>query len=200
MRLKLLGLFSGLVLGISLKGALALEGTAQYERYLNELKTLSGEFTQVNAKGQTVTGTIQISRPGKMRLVYNPPSSLLIVADGKWLITKDREADQVDYVTLEKTPAAFILKPRVRFQGDVEVTNVVPKEETTEISLIQKDDPDAGYITLVFQDNPISLKEWSVIDAQGAETRVILSNIKTGVHFPEELFDIESPNLIQQIF
>ncbi|MBS0272411.1 MAG: outer membrane lipoprotein carrier protein LolA [Proteobacteria bacterium] len=185
---------------ISLKGT-ALPEVRRFENYLNNLKTLSGDFTQINSKGQTVTGTIQIARPGKMRLTYNPPSSLLIVADGKWLITKDREADQVDYVSLENTPAAFILRPHVRFSGDVEITNIVPKNgNMTEISLIRKEEPDAGYITLVFQDNPVALKEWSIVDGQGVETRVILSSIKSNIALPAQLFVIESPNLIQQIF
>ncbi len=200
MKFSLVLAYAILIVGFSLENTLAFESTERFEKYLNGLKTLSGEFTQVNNKGQSVTGVIQISRPGRMRLTYNPPSSLLIVADGKWLITKDREADDVDYVSLENTPAAFILRPHIRFKGDVEVTNVVPQNDTTEVSLIRKEDPDTGYITLVFQDNPVALKEWSVVDSQGAVTRVILSNIKTDVELPGHLFAIESPNLIQQIF
>jgi outer membrane lipoprotein-sorting protein len=199
MRLKII-ICAFIVCGVALKGAMAIDGVQRYEAYLNGIKTLSGEFIQVNSKGQKSTGQIQIARPGKMRLQYNPPSPLLIVADGKWLITKDKEADEVNYSSLDKTPAAFILRSHVRFSGDVEVTNVIPKGETTEISLIRKQDPDAGYITLVFEDNPIALKEWSVLDGQGIQTRVILSNIKENVKLPAGLFVIESPNLIQQIF
>lgn len=187
-------------LGFSLKAAVALKETDPYEAYLNKLKTLAGEFTQISSRGQTTTGFIQISRPGKMRLTYNAPSTLLIVADGKWLITKDRETDQVDYVSLDKTPAAFLLSPHIRFSEDIEVTSVIPKGETTEISLIRKDDPDAGMMTLVFQENPMALKEWSIRDGQGIETRVVLSKLKSNISLPPELFAIESPNLIQQIF
>lgn len=182
-------------------GAMATEGTEKYEAYLNGLKTLAGDFTQINSRGQTAQGKIQISRPGKMRLAYSPPSSLLIVADGKWLITKDKQADEINYVSLENTPAAFILRPHVRFSGDVAITSIVPKDDnTTEISLVRRDDPDAGYITLVFQDNPVELKEWSVVDAQGVTTRVVLSNIQSNIQLPAGLFHIESPNLLQQIF
>jgi outer membrane lipoprotein-sorting protein len=188
-----------ILFGFSLKSAMALEETQKYEDFLNELKTLAGEFTQSNSKGQNVTGTILISRPGKMRLDYNSP--LIIVSDGNWLITYDKQADDVNYTRLRDTPAAFILRPNVRFSGDVEVTNVVPKgENTTEISLIRKEEPDAGYITLVFQDDPVALKEWTVVDNQGVTTRVVLSNVKTNVRFPPGLFNIKSPNLFQRIF
>jgi len=188
------------ILGFSSKDIQAAPETQKYENYLNSLKTLSGEFIQVNSKGQKASGTIQISRPGKMRLDYNPPSSLLIVSDGKWLITYDKEAQETSYVSLENTPASFILRPHIRFSGDVAVIGIVPKGEETEISLVRKDEPDTGYLSLVFKEHPVSLKEWSVVDAQGVETRVGLSNIQTNIKLPPELFMIESPNLIQQIF
>jgi outer membrane lipoprotein-sorting protein len=187
-------------LGLSLKSLSALEETQAYENYLNELKTLTGNFTQINNNGQTVTGTIQIARPGKMRLTYDPPSSLLIVADGKWLITADTSADQIDYVSLDKTPAAFILSRNINFGRDVVVTDIVPKGETTEVSFIRKAEPDAGQITLVFEDNPVALKEWSILDPQGAETRVILFDIQFNIPLDPRLFAIKSPSLLQQIF
>ena len=192
--------FSLVLFVFSQTAAMAVQGTQAFENYLNNVKTLSGQFTQVNARGKSVTGTIQISRPGKMRLTYNPPSPLVIVADGKWLINYDRDADEVTYLTLEKTPAAFILRSNIRFSGDVAVTSVVPKGDQTAITLVKKEDPDEGYITLVFDNNPIALSEWSVVDGQGVETRVILSNMKSNVQLPAGLFNIKSPNLIQQIF
>lgn len=185
---------------LAITSAIAMESTTKYENYLNGIKTLAGDFSQSNSKGHRAQGKIQISRPGKMRLAYAPPSHLLIVADGKWLITKDKQADEVNYVSLENTPAAFILRPRVRFSGDVAITSIVPRDNnTTEISLIRTEDPDAGYITLVFQDNPISLKGWRINDPQGV-TQVVLSNIQTNVQLPAGLFHIESPNWFQQIF
>jgi len=188
-----------IIIGIS-KGAWAIPETQKYENYLNELKTLSGNFTQTNSKGQRVTGTIQIARPGRMRLDYNPPSSLLIVADGKWLVTYDKEADETNYVSLDNTPAAFILRPYISFSGDVAITSIIPKGNATEISLIRKEDPDAGYISLVFANNPVALKEWSVVDGQGIKTRVVLSKIESNVDLAPGLFVIKTPNLIQQIF
>lgn len=187
-------------LGISLKPAWAISGTEKFETYLNSLKTLSGEFVQTNSKGQRVTGTIQISRPGKMRLDYSLPSTLLIVADGKWLVTYDKEADETSYVSLENTPAAFILRPYIQFSGDVAITSIIPKGNATEISLIRKEEPDAGYISLVFTNNPVALKEWSVVDGQGIKTRVVLSGVETNIPLSPNLFIIKSPNLIQQLF
>jgi outer membrane lipoprotein-sorting protein len=196
-------IYMGLIFSLSMIEAQAMGGmgTEKYEKYLNGIKILAGDFTQRDSRGQTAQGKIQISRPGKMRLSYNPPARLLIVANGQWLITKDLQADEVNYVSLENTPAAFILRPHIRFSGDIGITSIIPKNNnTTEISLIRRQEPEAGYITLVFEDNPVSLKEWKILDAQGVETCVVLSNVQTNIQLPPGLFHIESPNIFQQIF
>lgn len=187
-------------LGLFSQTAQAKNNTADYERYLNSITTLSGNFRQTNSKGHRAEGVIKISRPGKMRLDYGPPSPLLIVADGKWLITYDKEQDEVNYLTLDKTPASFILRPHIQFGGDVTVTSFIPKGATTEISLVRTEDPDAGYITLVFDNKPISLKEWTIVDPQGVETTVQLSRLQPNVKLPAEIFRINSPTLIQRLF
>lgn len=171
-----------------------------YETYLNDLKSFSGEFVQINSKGHKAKGTVCLSRPGKMRLDYHPPSSLLIVSNGKWLVTYDKESDEPNYVSLENTPAAFILRPHISFTEGVTVTNIIRGAETTRISLVRQDEPDAGTLSLVFTHSPICLKEWSVVDAQGVETRVAISNLKPNVSLSPELFVIKDPDLIQQIF
>lgn len=189
-----------MLLSLSLNSVYALPDTKKFETYLEKLKTLKGEFVQINSKGQKETGRLYISRPGKMRLTYNSPSSLVIIANGKWLLTYDKEADETNYVSVENTPATFILRPHIRFSGDVTITSIVPKGEVTEISLVRTDEPDAGTLSLVFANDPVSLKAWSVIDGQGTETRVVLSKVQSNIPLPAELFMMESPNLIQQIF
>ena len=54
------------------------------ESYLNSLKTLKANFTQMAQWNQTnVTGDFYLSRPGKLRFDYDPPVEDFIVADGK---------------------------------------------------------------------------------------------------------------------
>jgi outer membrane lipoprotein-sorting protein len=196
---KKLGL---IVLGICvfLTEGRASSDVQKYEIYLNNLKTLEGTFTQVNSKGHKASGTVHIARPGGLRLTYNPPSSLLIIADGKWFMTYDKAEDETNYASLENTPAAFILRPRISFQEDVTITSIVPKGDITEISFVHTDDPDAGTLSLSFTQNPVTLKEWSVRDAQGIETRVTLSDIKSNISLSPDLFKVKDPSLIERIF
>lgn len=174
---------------------------AAYETYLNNMKTLTGDFKQTASNGTIHSGKLHLSRPGKMRLNYNPPSPLLVVADGEWLITYDKELDETNYVSLENTPAEFILRPHIEFGDDVKVLSVVPQnEDTLAITLAKADNMEEGQITLVFDTNPVSLREWTVIDGQGAQTQVVLSNLQLNTAVSDSLFKFNKPNLAEKLF
>src|SRR4051794_32525542 len=50
--------------------------------YLQALTTARGRFTQIDARGQVTQGQVFMSRPGKARFAYDPPSGLLVVSNG----------------------------------------------------------------------------------------------------------------------
>ena len=56
------------------------------ETYLNQITTLKARFLQLAPHGGQAEGTAYFSRPGRMRLQYDPPSPMLVVADGTFLI------------------------------------------------------------------------------------------------------------------
>ncbi|MBV9252573.1 MAG: outer-membrane lipoprotein carrier protein LolA, partial [Acetobacteraceae bacterium] len=47
--------------------------------------------------------------------------------------------------------------------------------------------------TLYFADNPLVLRQWTVLDAQRQETRVTLYNVQSGGHFDPDLFNFIDP-------
>ena len=55
------------------------------ERYLNDITTLKTSFIQISSNGERLDGDIIISRPGRMRLQYEPSSPVLLVANGSTL-------------------------------------------------------------------------------------------------------------------
>src|SRR5690349_21705395 len=80
------------------------------EAYLNGITTLKSRFVQVNPDGGNYTGDLYISRPGRMRLVYDKPTPMLMVADGKFLIYVDTQMNDASHLDLDETPAGLLLK------------------------------------------------------------------------------------------
>src|SRR3954447_24163527 len=52
------------------------------EEYLNSVRTMTARFVQYAEGGNTAEGRVYVSRPGHMRFEYDPPSPILLVANG----------------------------------------------------------------------------------------------------------------------
>ena len=68
------------------------------ETYLNEIKSLRADFLQVSSNGEVATGNLLMLRPGRIRFEYDPPSPILLVADGVYLRYIDKELEQVTHL------------------------------------------------------------------------------------------------------
>ncbi len=165
------------------------------EAYLNDLKTVGAHFLQVSDAGNLRHGAISIQRPGKMRVVYDDPDKDFIVADGSRLNIWDDEMGQQTSLDLDEGMASFILRDNIKLSGDVMVTRFVRYPAKIEVSLVSVKDPHEGELTLIFEDKPLKLRQWRILDAQGHTTGVNLENAREGIDFPENTFVFVSPKL-----
>jgi outer membrane lipoprotein-sorting protein len=172
---------------------------ARIEAYMNGLRTLKARFLQVAPDGTTSGGTAWLERPGRMRFQYDPPTPLLLVAGHGIVVYNDRQLNQTSNIPLSSTPLGLLLSDNLKLSGDVTVTNVGRQPGQVQITLVRTGSPGDGNLTLVFADNPLALRQWSVIDAQRQETRVSLFNIELGGHFDDELFRFIDPRLMPGI-
>jgi outer membrane lipoprotein-sorting protein len=177
----------------ALPSATHAEDLARIEGYLNDLTTLKAGFVQINPDGATVTGELYYERPDKMRLEYHPPSSILIVSDGWQIVYYDRKLKQISYLFPNSTPLGFLLRDQIRLSGDVAVTEVSNSAGELHVTLVQTDEPNQGSIQLSFAEDPLELRRWTVTDAQGHATHVVLEQPETGLALDRELFRFRNP-------
>ena len=62
-----------------------------------------------------------------------------------------------------------------------------------QITAVQTSDPNAGSLTLGFSQDPIELKKWRIVDAQGLITEVELFYLKTDVKHASNMFVYKDP-------
>ena len=165
------------------------------EHYLNDLKTLKARFLQIADNGNTAAGAFMMARPGKMKLIYDPPIKDYVVSDGFFVFYWDAELQQQSSQPLGNSLADFFLRDAIRLSGDVTITRMARPPGALEVSIIATDDPGNGELTLVFEDKPLRLQKWRVMDAQGLTTTVALSDMHTGVKLDDSLFVFHDPNL-----
>ncbi|OSQ50188.1 LolA family protein [Thalassospira alkalitolerans] len=161
------------------------------ENYLGAITTLRADFVQISSDGGAAEGKLYMQRPGKMRFEYNPPAQILLVATGHDFIYYDKEINAPTYFDIDETPAGLILAEDVSLTRDVKVVDFKRTAETIRVELVRKTDPGAGSVTLVFQENPMQLRQWIVTDPTGIETTVTLFNTEEGISLDPELFKFE---------
>ncbi len=166
----------------------------QIETYLNSLRTLKAHFLQVAPDGRTTTGTAWLQRPGRMRFAYDKPSPLLLVAGRGLVVFHDSELDQTTSIPVGQTPLGLLLAADLRLSGDVTVTALERSANRVQLSLLRTRSPGDGSLTLVFASAPLALRGWSVVDAQGRDTRISLDDVVLGGTFDQALFSFTDPD------
>lgn len=167
---------------------------ARIEDYLNAITTMDSRFVQIAAAG-LAEGRIRLSRPADMRIEYDPPVPILMVASGRLLMYHDSDLKQTSFLPVSQTPAAFFLRDRIDLDDGLEITGFEAAAETLRLTLVETANRDAGSITLVFEDSPLRLVKWQVIDPQGTAVEVVLLDPSFGVDIDNDLFDLIDPNL-----
>ena len=77
----------------------------------------------------------------------------------------------------------------MKLSDDVRVVEVKNDRGALRVALKEAKSPDAGTVTLVFADQPLSLRKWEIVDAQGVTTEVSLVNPQFGVAIDPKAFD-----------
>jgi len=156
--------------------------------YWEAIKTLRGGFIQISSNGRVSSGKIFMSKPGRMRFEYDPPESILMIADGLFFVYIDRDLEQTTHVFLKSTPLNFLVQEKIVFKGDVTVTNIERSPGILQIKIKKTKEPELGSIQMVFSDKPLVLRKWVVVDTQNIKTTVNLTSIQTGIKLDPKLF------------
>ena len=166
------------------------------EDYLNRLTTFEARFLQISTNGNQAEGAIYLWRPGRMRIEYDPPTPILIVADGSALFYHDKELDQISEVPIGATPASVLLDEKiVLLSGEFTIIGFKRESRALRLALVKTEDAGEGSITLIFGDRPLILKKWTITDAQEITTTVSLLKSRFGVPLKAELFQFETPEM-----
>ena len=162
--------------------------------YLDALGQAKGHFVQTDARGHVSSGALYLNRPGKARFEYGDPPTMLVVADGRSVAILDRRLKTFNRYALGNTPLALFLQRPVRLGGKVEVTGV--SRVAGGFSLTAKSGVKGlkGQITLSFSDDPVAIRQWALVDAQGARTTVRITDLAPAHGLDPGLFELHDPS------
>ena len=200
-RRKVLGLglaaFGALTIGqtlpvfLSVAEAQASSGAAQkIADHFSSIRTMSGDFIQFGPRGEQTGGKFFIARPGKIRFNYEAPSAYRVISDGESVVIDNRKLNTMDLYPLSKTPLKLLLDERIDLSGN-RVKSVKEEADLITIQLADKSVFGNSRITMMFDTKSYDLRQWTITDAQGKDTTVLIDNVKQGVQLDASLFKID---------
>jgi len=164
------------------------------ESYLNGIQSIRARFVQVAPNGGLAEGQFVMQRPGRLRFEYAPPSPILVVGDGRYLVFYDSRLDQVSRIALSRTPLKVLLAETINFDGRVGVDRVERTPGVLRLVVLDRERPKDGAVTLVFSVAPLLLRQWLVKDPKGLVTSIYLSQMEVNPELEPELFVFVDPN------
>jgi outer membrane lipoprotein-sorting protein len=169
----------------------------QVQRHLQAVSSMTATFSQTDRAGKTLSGTLTLKRPGKIRFQYEKGVPILVVADGNSLYFIDYSVRQVSRWPIGNSPLGVLLDPT---RDITRFATVQPTSNPDVVSVEARDPkhPEYGRITLIFQraaSGPagLMLQGWVALDAQGNRTTVRLSEQRFNVPVSDGTFRWNDP-------
>ena len=191
------GLFALGLSGIPARAQVPLD---RLSTYFNGIDTLEAEFTQLNDDGTRSTGTLYMRRPGRARFEYDPPDRSLVMAGGGQVAIFDGRSNSTnpEQYPLKRTPLWLVLERNVDLGRRNMVVGHFGDDSTTTLVMQDPDEPQNGRVEVIFQNDPLTLAGWTVVDGGGARTRVQLEQIRLGGQLGARLFNIRQEQQSRQ--
>jgi outer membrane lipoprotein-sorting protein len=158
--------------------------------HFSSVKSMSGEFVQFGPNNQQTGGKFFLERPGKIRFNYDGKSNFRVISDGKSVVILNKRLNTSDLYPLSKTPLKLLLDTKIDLSGG-RVTSIKEESDLTTIQLADKSVFGNSKITMMFDPKSFDLRQWTITDAQGKDTTVMIYNTKEGVSFPADTFAID---------
>ena len=158
--------------------------------HFSRVRTMMGEFVQFGPRGEQTGGKFFIERPGKVRFNYEAPSNIKVVSDGSTVVLENTRLKTADIYPLSQTPLKLLLDDRIDLSGN-RVRGVKEEADLTTIELADKTTFGNSTITMMFDPSSYELRQWTITDAQGKDTTVMVFNVQEGVRFDPSVFAID---------
>lgn len=158
--------------------------------HFSSVRSMVGEFVQFGPKGEQTGGKFYIQRPGKVRFNYEAPTGYKVIADGKSVVINNEKLRTWDLYPLSKTPLKLLLDERIDLSGN-KVKSVRQEDDLTTITLADKSVFGNSTITMMFDPKSYELRQWTIRDAQGKDTTVMIFNVQQDVKVDPSVFAID---------
>ena len=161
------------------------------------MQSMTANFIQTDRSGRSLSGTLTLKKPGRIRFQYEKGVPILIVSDGNAFTFIDYSVKQVQRWPVKDSPMGVLIDPA---RDISRFAHVVPTTDPRMISVEASDSrhPEYGRITLVFARDAggpagLMLQGWVQLDGQGNRTTIRLSGQRFNAPVSDNSFRFNDP-------
>lgn len=203
---KLTAFTGGVILSVASLSVQAGEALEEFTSRLKTLDSMTTDFSQVTMDQngevlQSLSGTLSVQRPGKMRWQTNPPYEQLVVSDGSSVWVYDMDLEQV---TIRNLEAKLQETPALLLSGDV--SNIADsysasKEQVGDVVRYRLKPLDASQLfeALEFDYADDEVEFMRIFDAAGQITEIRFTSQETNTEFDPAAFTFIVPDGVDVI-
>jgi outer membrane lipoprotein carrier protein len=189
-----------LLLPLAMPLAVHAAGIDALRSFINSTNTAQARFAQMvldrNMKQlQQASGTMQFSRPGKFRWVYNKPYEQVIVGDGTQLWIYDKDLNQVTVRQLDRalgsSPAALLAGKDVLEQSYT-LNNIGSQEGLEWVEAVPKTQ-DTAFERVRIGFGKSGLEAMELRDQFGQITVIKFADLQRNPKLPPDTFKFTPP-------
>lgn len=174
------------------------EMVAQLSEHFASVPTMAGEFVQFGPDGEQTGGTFYIERPGKIRFNYEKPAAVEVISNGRTVAVHNRKLKTWDFYPLDKTPLKLLLASKIDVD-DGTIRDVVTEADLTTVVMGNDSIFGDSVITLMFDPLSFDLRQWTIKDAKGKETSVMVFNVQKNVELKNAMFQFDERAIRRQL-
>ncbi len=156
----------------------------------NEIKSMSGQFEQIDQEGNVFNGQFFFLKPYKSKFVYEGTIED-IVTNKSLMVVVDKEGYLIDSFPIGDSILKKLLSEDILIENEFDIISLTDKNNFYHLMLKVKDDESDNQIEFVFDQQSLDLKKWEILDEFGNKTVFKFTKIKKNIFISQNLFVVK---------
>ena len=156
----------------------------------NEIKSMSGQFEQIDQEGNIFKGQFFFLKPFKSKFMYIGREED-IITNKSLMVVVDKEGYKIDSFPIGDSILKKLLSKDILIENEFDIISLTDKNNFYHLMLKIKDDKSDNQIKFVFDGQSLDLKKWEIYDEYDNKTVFKFTKIKKNIFISQNLFVVK---------
>ena len=156
----------------------------------NEIKSMSGQFEQIDQEGNIFSGHFYFLKPFKSKFTYDGREED-IITNKSLMVVVDKEGYQIDSFPIGDSILKKLLSEDILIENEFDIISLTDENNFYHLMLRIKDDKSDNQIKFVFDRQSLDLKKWEIYDEFDNKTVFKFTKIKKNIFISQNLFVVK---------